>query len=403
MLVGSIILVPRIGIGFNIWVNELVFFLMPVTLLARRKRWRWRDAYALRPAPAKAIVAAALAGLGLWIFNATLVTDIESILVRYVGPNMIPEDIVSGLSPMQLAAFIFGLVALAPFCEEVFFRGMMQNAYSRCGEKQAFIITSVLFGLYHALNGVSNVIPATVIGFALGYSALKTGSIWPGIALHTANNLLAGLATLAGTGRISGPYVLFALNRWTAIAGLALGFFMMRIIKSSSVTRQKPDAADQLPSSAIWRSASLWIAVAILCLVSVAEVTSRAGVGLVSSDIPKAHGPQITSMSAGEISGDIPIAVIQVPETTGESADSSVINFGFNFSAGPSDFTLALTAPDGSIAWSSKHSTTSTMNVDASNLSVPANMPGEWRIMMIGKATELTFSAKWNVISPRQQ
>ena len=82
MLVGSIILVPRIGIGFNIWVNELVFFLMPVTLLARRKRWRWRDAYALRPAPAKAIVAAALAGIGLWIFNAILVTDIESILVR---------------------------------------------------------------------------------------------------------------------------------------------------------------------------------------------------------------------------------------------------------------------------------------------------------------------------------
>ena len=223
MLVGSIILVPRIGIGFNIWVNELVFFLMPVTLLARRKRWRWRDAYALRPAPAKAIVAAALAGLGLWIFNATLVTDIESILVRYVGPNMIPEDIVSGLSPMQLAAFIFGLVALAPFCEEVFFRGMMQKAYSRCGEKQAFIITSVLFGLYHALNGVSNVIPATVIGFALGYSALKTGSIWPGIALHTANNLLAGLATLAGTGRISGPYVLSALNRWIAIAVLRWG------------------------------------------------------------------------------------------------------------------------------------------------------------------------------------
>ena len=121
MLAGSILLVPRIGLGLNLWVNELVFFLMPVALLARRRRWRWHDVYALRPAPVKAIVAAALGGIGLWVFNAVLAMSIERALTRYIGPSLVPESMVKGLRPAQLGAFIFGRVVLAPFCEEVFF------------------------------------------------------------------------------------------------------------------------------------------------------------------------------------------------------------------------------------------------------------------------------------------
>ena len=400
MLVGSVLLVPRIGLGLNLWVNELVFFLMPVALLARRRRWRWRDVYALRPAPVKAIVAAALGGIGLWVFNAVLAMSIERALTRYIGPSLVPESMVKGLSPAQLGAFIFGLVVLAPFCEEVFFRGMMHNAYSRFGKKHALIAISVLFGFYHALNGVSSVIPATLIGFALGYSALKTGSIWPSIALHAANNGLASLTMIAGTGQISGARLLSVLNWPTAIVGLALALLMMGIIKSFSAPGQKPDTADRLPPSAIWRSVSLWIAIALLCLVCVVEIASRARVGPFSSGIPESQAPQTMSMSVRKISGKINIAVIEVPEPTSESADCSEIGLEFSFSAGPSDFTLTLVAPDGSVAWSDEYSTAETIEVDMHCVSVPAEMPGEWRIIMEGTTTELTFSAKWGVFPP---
>ncbi len=400
MLVGSVLLVPRIGLGLNLWVNELVFFLMPVALLAGRKRWRWRDVYAFRPAPAKAIVAATLGGIGFWVFNAVLAMSIESSLTRYIGQSVIPEGMIKGLSSAQVMAFIFGLVVLAPFCEEVFFRGMMQNAYSRFGEKQALIATSVLFGFYHALNGVSNVIPATLIGFALGYCALKTGSIWPGIALHAANNGLASLTVIADTGKISSSRLLAVLNWPTAIVGLALALLMMGIIKSCSAPRQKPDTAERLPPSAIWRSVSLWISISILCLVCVVEISSRARVGPFSSVIPAAQAPQTMSMSAGKISGKIYIAVIEVPEPTSESADCSEIGLEFSFSAGPSDFTLTLVAPDGSVAWSDEYSTAETIEVDTPYISVPAEMPGEWQIIMDGTTTELTFSAKWGVFPP---
>jgi hypothetical protein len=61
---------------------------------------------------------------------------------------------------------------------------------------------------------------------------------------------------------------------------------------------------------------------------------------------------------------------------------------------------LTLVAPDGSVAWSDEYSTAETIEVDMHCVSVPAEMPGEWRITMDGTTTELTFSAKWGVFPP---
>lgn len=152
----------------NLYIVELAFYLMPVAFLAQKNRWRWDVTYSLRPAPLKAIVAAALAGAGLWIFNATMSTATEAVLTEFVGPNPGAARILTGLTPLHAAAFILAAVVLAPFSEEVFFRGMMQNAYYLYGERQALILVSLLFGLGHALNSISAVIPATLLGFATG-------------------------------------------------------------------------------------------------------------------------------------------------------------------------------------------------------------------------------------------
>lgn len=46
-LAGSILLVPQVGTVINVWVAELVYYLMPVALLARRNIWRWHNACSL--------------------------------------------------------------------------------------------------------------------------------------------------------------------------------------------------------------------------------------------------------------------------------------------------------------------------------------------------------------------
>ncbi len=189
-------------------------------------------AYSLRPAPVKAIVAAALANIGIWIFNSTISMAIEATPANSIGPNPVTANVFAGLAPLHLAAFILAAVVIASFSEEVFFRGMMQNVYSRCGERQAFVLASLLFGLCHALSDVTAVIPATLLDFALGYSALKTGSIWPGIALHAANNGIASLIQTSALNPIS------VLGWWPGIARLEFGIPMIRIIKSSGASRE---------------------------------------------------------------------------------------------------------------------------------------------------------------------
>ncbi len=391
-LAGSILLVPQVGTVINVWVIELVYYLMPIALLARRNRWRWHDAYSLKPAPVKTVVAAALAGIGVWIFNATLATAIEGVLTAFIGSNPISAHILAGLTPIDVAFLVLGAVVLAPFSEEVFFRGMMQNAYSRYGERQALIAVSVLFGLCHALNGMASVIPATLLGFALGYCALMTGSIWPCIALHAANN---GMASLIQTSVLNPKSV---LGLWPAIAGLEFGILMMQVIKSSGAPREESEAISPHPSSAIWRSLPLWIAVAILCLVSFGEITYRAKIGPLPPGIHQSAKIQTTSISAKEISGELPIATIQMPAASGESRDGFLIDFGFDFSAATADFEIVLIAPDGTTAWSDEWQGIN-LKVESSSHLIPADMEGKWNLVIVGDATKLTFFARWKVSS----
>jgi len=138
------------------------------------------------------------------------------------------------------------------------------------------IATSVLFGFYHALNGVSNVIPAYTIGFALGYCALKTGSIWPGIALHAANNGLAGLTVIAGTGQISSSRLLacaeLADSNSRSCAGAPDDGVSSSHARRPGRNRTPPSDCRLLQYGARHLSGS---AMAILCLVCVVEISSR--------------------------------------------------------------------------------------------------------------------------------
>jgi membrane protease YdiL (CAAX protease family) len=55
----------------------------------------------------------------------------------------------------------------------------------------AALISGLVFGLLHALTGLSAVPPLIAFGFVLALLYEKTGSIVPGILLHLLNNSVA--------------------------------------------------------------------------------------------------------------------------------------------------------------------------------------------------------------------
>jgi hypothetical protein len=104
--------------------------------------------------------------------------------------NFIPGVEVASLS---LLAEIFTTTLMVGFVEETFFRGLMLNPLKARGLWRAAIITSLLFGLTHAMNmlagksvadDVAQIFYALAIGFAYAALVLKKGIIWPLVLAH---------------------------------------------------------------------------------------------------------------------------------------------------------------------------------------------------------------------------
>jgi membrane protease YdiL (CAAX protease family) len=82
---------------------------------------------------------------------------------------------------------------LAPICEEFLFRGYIFRALANLrGPWPAAVITGVIFGLVHTLSApVADLVPLGVLGFGLCWLYMRTGSLYPCIAVHAFNNCLA--------------------------------------------------------------------------------------------------------------------------------------------------------------------------------------------------------------------
>jgi membrane protease YdiL (CAAX protease family)/uncharacterized RDD family membrane protein YckC len=86
------------------------------------------------------------------------------------------------------------VVAAAPLSEEVFFRGFMYGGLRRrLPMWAAAVIAGAVFGLLHYTGPDSiGVVPQlAVLGVLLAWLYERTGSLWPAIILHVANNALA--------------------------------------------------------------------------------------------------------------------------------------------------------------------------------------------------------------------
>jgi membrane protease YdiL (CAAX protease family) len=89
------------------------------------------------------------------------------------------------------AVFIALAVSLVPaFCEELFFRGLVQSRLAAIWHPgAAILLTSVVFALVHI--DVQHIIAVLPIGLYLGWTAWRGGSVWLSMGLHALNNLAA--------------------------------------------------------------------------------------------------------------------------------------------------------------------------------------------------------------------
>jgi sodium transport system permease protein len=177
------------GARAQILFNEIGIFLIGSMLMIWKYRLNLREvlgvhrlrwpvwAAVLMAVPAAQVVAVAF----FRIVNTIIPTPTE--LVRELGKQVVP----SGMPVWQM---IFFLAILPAVCEELAFRGvLLHGVRNRFHPIVRCLFVGAVFGVFHYT--LFRIAPTALLGVILTGIAVMTGSIFPGLLFHAANNSFA--------------------------------------------------------------------------------------------------------------------------------------------------------------------------------------------------------------------
>ena len=147
------------------------------------------ELFGLRPAPLRRSVAYVVGGYLVFILASFAWL---AIIGQPDAKDTITEDLGAKDSTVALIAVTFVVCVCAPLAEEFFFRGYFFGALRSNGFWPAAVLTGLAFGLVHVFGSpIAFIVPLALLGIALCFIREKTGSLYPGIALHCLNNSVA--------------------------------------------------------------------------------------------------------------------------------------------------------------------------------------------------------------------
>jgi len=155
-------------------------------------------------------------------------------------------------------------LALAPaVCEELAFRGFILSGFSRSGRVGlGIVMSSLTFGVMHMIP--MQVFNAALLGLVLGFIAIKTNSLLPGIWFHFLYNSMAiihgKLSTFAKEGGIKDHHLFTVTEKGIEYNGVtvAISLITAAVVLHYFWRRKRPDAdAATLPDPSFPKIASV--------------------------------------------------------------------------------------------------------------------------------------------------
>jgi len=125
-------------------------------------------------------------GIVAW-FGASLVSYGVVVLLEAIGVDAAPQAAEQALGLVEPWLAVLAIVGLAPIAEELFFRGVVFNAFKReRGRRWAYIGSAALFAVIHL--SVVALVPIFLLGLALAWVYERTGSLLAPIVMHAVVN-----------------------------------------------------------------------------------------------------------------------------------------------------------------------------------------------------------------------
>ncbi len=142
-------------------------------------------------------------GLGLWALAHEVFVIADALGIGGLDVEKLrgAQSTLDLLKQAPTALVLFSLALTPAIIEELCFRGYLFSALRTVLTPwRAILLSAMLFGLFHVLTGsvllIERFFPTAMMGVFLGWIAWRTGSVYPGMALHFVHNGFLNLVAI---------------------------------------------------------------------------------------------------------------------------------------------------------------------------------------------------------------
>ena len=139
--------------------------------------------------------------MGFWAVSLVVLGLLGEVLVKVSGSHIDPQkigDVTQKLAPVSGWEMLLFLVLSisAGICEELVFRGYLQQQFARMGRGMGVGVTlsALVFGGAHGYEGIAGVLLIAAYGAMFGVLALKRRGLRTGMIAHAWHDAVSGVA-----------------------------------------------------------------------------------------------------------------------------------------------------------------------------------------------------------------
>jgi ABC-2 type transport system permease protein/sodium transport system permease protein len=174
--------------------NVLLFGGYPLVSI-RWSRVRFSSALSLARPRWLSFAGAALLGLALWPWVHEINLILRNLGVATLRADQLDraQSVLQQWHQLSPVFLVLVLAVLPAVVEELFFRGYLLGALlTDMKPAMAILASAALFALFHVilanLLAVERFAPSLLLGLVLGWMCYRSGSVWPGMLMHTLHN-----------------------------------------------------------------------------------------------------------------------------------------------------------------------------------------------------------------------
>ncbi len=224
----------RLGIG----VSAFVAIVLPIYFLLRRIGPGFKRQVRLAAPRASQLAFVILATLA-----AVVIVDQIYLITQRFSP--VPNEYVENLKYLKpvdgpsFAAIFVGLCLLVPVAEELVFRGMIQQIFTRnMGGVLGFLLAGLVFGAIHLNSHL--LISISFFGIFLGFVYYATGNLFYSIIAHGLFNTIALYQLTAGASADPSGLPFYLRDVRIFVASLVLLVYFLFKIKRGGPETEPP-------------------------------------------------------------------------------------------------------------------------------------------------------------------